>query len=132
MLRLRLRHHRGGVGDPSVAIHGDRERGRHGARCFFCVIARCGRRRRGSTEPLIDEVCDAQIAGNSIEETTFLRVLKTLVDQEVRFVIWHGSDHSEIPVTRTWVRIVEAVREQITMQPADLYLYFAPPATGQV
>jgi len=84
----------------------------------------------GSAESLVDDVCDAQLDGDPIEETTFVRLLRLLVESGVRFVIWHGSDYSNLPAAHTWSRVVEMVRSQAQIQPADLYLYFVPPVSG--
>lgn len=81
----------------------------------------------GSAESLVDDVCDAQSDGHSIEKTAFVRMLRVLVESGVRFVIWHGSDYLSLPIVRTWNEVLETVRSQTQVQPADLYLCYAPP-----
>lgn len=80
----------------------------------------------GRGEPLVDDVCDARRAGSQIEETTFARFLRLLVDARVQFVCWCGSDHQNLPTAHAWSEVVEQISAQTNMQPADLYLHFVP------
>jgi len=76
----------------------------------------------------MDDVCDAQLGGTAIEETTFGRYLNAVVESRVRFVIWHGGDYSNLPTARSWIDVLELLRSQTRLQPADVYLRFVPPA----
>lgn len=81
----------------------------------------------GGGESLIDDVCDAQLDGAAIEDTTFVRFLKAVVESGVRFVIWHGSDYRSLPTTHSWSEVLEVLRSQTRLQPADVFLSFVPP-----
>lgn len=78
----------------------------------------------GAGEPLVDDVCDAMTAGARIEDTEFMRFLSLLVGAGVGFVCWHGADYSTLPLVHTWAAVVEEVRKQARLQPADLWLAF--------
>jgi hypothetical protein len=81
----------------------------------------------GGGESLIDDVCDAQLGGTVMEETTFVRFLKMVVESGVRFVIWHGSDYRDLPTAHTWSDVLQVLRDQTRIQPADVSLNFVPP-----
>jgi hypothetical protein len=81
----------------------------------------------GSGESPVDDVSDAQRGGTAIEETAFVRLLQVLTESGVGFVIWHGSDYSNLPVVHSWSDVLESLRSQTRSQPADVYLRFVPP-----
>jgi len=81
----------------------------------------------GSGESLIDDVCAAQMSGTEIEKTTFVRYLRALVESGVRFIIWHGSDSSNLPTAQCWSDVLGLLRSQTRIQPADVFLRFVPP-----
>jgi hypothetical protein len=81
----------------------------------------------GSAESLIDDVCDAQLGGGAIEETVLVKFFKTLVESGVGFVVWHGGDCSNLPAAHYWSEVLERLRSQARLQPADVYLRFVPP-----
>lgn len=80
----------------------------------------------GVVEPLIDEVVEAQEAGEPIEKTRLMVLLRHLVEANIAFVLWHGSDYQQLPVSNTWADVVANIREQTLLQPADVYLSFSP------
>jgi len=80
----------------------------------------------GGGESLIDDVCDAQMAGAAIESTTLVRFLEAMVDSGVRFVLWHGREYRSLPVAHSWSDVLEALKNQTRLQPADVYLSFVP------
>jgi hypothetical protein len=81
----------------------------------------------GSGESLVDDVSDAQRGGTAIEETAFVRLLQALTESGARFVIWHGSDYSNLPVVHSWSEVLDLLRSQTRSQPADVYLRVVPP-----
>lgn len=81
----------------------------------------------GSGESLIDDLCDVQRDGNTIEETTFVQFLKAAVASGVQFVIWHGGDYRDLPTAHSWSDILDLLRNQTRVQPADVYLRFVRP-----
>jgi hypothetical protein len=80
----------------------------------------------GSGESLVDDVCDAQLGGTPIEETTLVRFLAVVVESGVQFVIWHGGDCSDLPTAHSWTEVLGLLRSQTRIQPADVYLRFVP------
>lgn len=80
----------------------------------------------GSGEALIDDVCDAQLNGTAIEDTTFVGFLRAVVESGARFLVWHGSDYSNLPTVYSWRDMVELLREQTRLQSADVFLRFVP------
>jgi hypothetical protein len=81
----------------------------------------------GGGESLIDDLSDAQMGGAAIEDTKCVRFLKEVVESGVRFVIWHGSDYRSLPTAHSWSDVLEVLRSQTRLQPADVYLSFVPP-----
>jgi hypothetical protein len=56
-----------------------------------------------------------------------IRLLKTLVESGVRFVVWHGSNFHDLPMARVWNDVLEVLKMHTRLQPTDLYLRFSPP-----
>lgn len=80
----------------------------------------------GAAEPLFDDVVQAQEAGEPIEDTRLMVLLRYLTEVGVAFVLWHGSDHQHLPLTNAWADVVTNIRAQTVLQPADVYLAYSP------
>jgi hypothetical protein len=96
------------------------------ARHHFGVPERCWviADGQGRTEPIVDEVWEAQRNGQDIRETRFARFVSSLCRSGVEFVCWCGGDFRELPVVHTWEELLHELTLQTAAQPADLFLHF--------
>jgi hypothetical protein len=82
--------------------------------------------RSGRTEPLIDDVWEAQNSRRDPLSTPFMKLLAMLIDGGVEFVCWCGSDFWDLPSPANLAEVQEQVLLQTATQPADLYVHYRP------
>lgn len=93
---------------------------------FFLVAGNDGR-----SEPLIDDVWEAQRDGRRIEDILFVKLTHQLIGLGIEFACWIGADYRNLPVVSTWERFRAELLVQTKDQPADLYVHYRPaPALG--
>jgi len=80
----------------------------------------------GRTEPLIDDVCDAQQQHRDIESTAFVKATRAFIHASIEFVCWSAADSSDLPKVRSWAEFEEELLSQTVAHPADFYVHFAP------
>lgn len=80
----------------------------------------------GRTEPLIDDVWEAQRAHQDPSTTPFMQMLTILADHDIEFICWCSSDFHDLPKASSLEEIRALVLSQTALQPADLYIHFQP------
>lgn len=80
----------------------------------------------GRTEPLIDDVCDAQQLHRDIGSTAFVKAARTFVEEGIEFICWCSADHDRLPIVHSWAEFEEQLLSQTAVQPADLFVHFKP------
>jgi hypothetical protein len=85
----------------------------------------------GVSEPLIDDIWDAQLDGNPVKNQPFVQFLCRLVRDRVSFAIWCSNDYRDLPIATTWEDVMRELARQTRWQPADTWLLFSPPDTDE-
>jgi len=80
----------------------------------------------GVLEPLIDDVYDAQREGVDGTRAAFGILVALLVAGGVPFACWSGADYRDLPLFHSWAELWAEVRRQTAVQPADLWVRYAP------
>lgn len=78
------------------------------------------------SESLIDDVWEAQQKGRDFEGIPFVKLMKQLIQRQIPFVCWYGSDYQDLPEIRSWPEFYQQLRRQTIAQPAELYVRFEP------
>jgi len=82
----------------------------------------------GVTEPLVDELWEAQRSGEDLGRGALFQLVSDLVQHGVEFVLWSGGDFGDLPIVRTMHEVEDQLRSQTRAQPADVILHFCPSA----
>jgi hypothetical protein len=82
----------------------------------------------GVTEPLVDDVWDAQRTGQDLTRVGLVALARHLLDERIEFVCWCGNESHELPTVESWSEFLAQLRLQTNDQPADLYVHYRPSA----
>ncbi len=78
----------------------------------------------GRTEPIIDDVFEAQQFGCGIEEIAFVKLLTQLVKNKTEFICWCGKEYNDLPVVLSWTDLIDQLLKQTAVQPAEFYVHY--------
>ena len=76
------------------------------------------------SEPLIDDVWNAQRSNTDIEELAFVKLLTMLIDYQHKFICWCGSDFLELPIIASKADLLNELLSQTAEQPAEFYAQY--------
>jgi hypothetical protein len=80
----------------------------------------------GLAAPLIDDIWEAQRSGRRIDSVPLVRLMSQLVDRNIGFICWCGSDSRDLPQVGSWEDLMAQLQAQTAAQPADLYIHYEP------
>jgi hypothetical protein len=77
-------------------------------------------------ESVLDDVWEAQRDERELHATLFYRLIDFVSAADAELLCWAGSDFDNLPAVTTREDLEKEVRRQTSLQPAELYVFFAP------
>lgn len=78
----------------------------------------------GLAAPLIDEVWEVLHDNGDIRQLRLVELAEMLFDQDLPFVLWCGSEFSDLPIVGSLAEFIREIEVQAAEQPADVFLTF--------